>query len=74
MARTLGKEWQLTKHAAETLGLTPRQLRALLPTLKAGKHYRVTNPNAARHVYLWHVDRIELLLVPVTVRKKSEKH
>jgi hypothetical protein len=33
--------------------------------MTAGKHYRVKNPRAARPEYLWHVERIKPLLVPV---------
>lgn len=57
-------QWVETDLAAAELGLTPRQLRKLRPQLKAGKHYRVKNPQSARPTYLWHIQRIETLMIP----------
>jgi hypothetical protein len=64
MARPLSKAWQETNQAAATLGLKPRQLRSLRECLKAGEHYRVLNPKAAKHRYIWHVERVASELAP----------
>lgn len=59
-------QWVATDLAAAELGLTPRQLRKLRAEglMKAGKHYRCLNPKSSKPRYLWHVQRIESLLVP----------
>lgn len=62
--RPLSREWVDTDVAVETLGITARQLRTIRPQLKAGYHYRVKNPKARKPRYLWHVTRIESVLVP----------
>ncbi len=63
--RPISSEWSETAAAADEMGITPRQLRRLRKQLKAGTHYRVKNPRAARPEYLWHVKRIEPLLTPL---------
>ncbi len=62
--RPLSSVWVETDQAATELGITPRQLRKLRSQMKAGHHFRVKNPRAARPEYLWRVERIERLLVP----------
>lgn len=65
--RPRSPEWVETAIAAEELGLSHRQLRSLLPQLKAGHHYRVKNPKAAKRRYLWNPKRIEVVLIPEKV-------
>lgn len=65
--RPRSPQWVETDIAVEFLGITARQLRAIRVQLKAGYHYRVKNPKAVRPRYLWHVARIEPVLVPEDV-------
>lgn len=62
--RPLSPEWVDTEVAVESLGISARQLRTIRTQLKAGFHYRVKNPKARKPRYLWHVSRIEPVLVP----------
>ena len=51
--------WLITVAAAESLGISPRQLRILRNDLKFGSHYRsISRAGAARQTYQWHVERI----------------
>jgi predicted ArsR family transcriptional regulator len=65
----ISSAWAETNQAAEELGITPRQLRKLRASLfKAGTHYRVKNPTAARPEYLWHVEKCAKQLTPIEMR------
>lgn len=56
-------KWYETNEAADELGLRPRQLRKLRTKMfKAGKHYRLKNPQATRPEYLWNVESIDATL------------
>jgi hypothetical protein len=59
--RPIAREWVTIAPAAIALNLTPYALAQLRPQLKAGLHYRCTNPQAATAKgkrYLYHPDRI----------------
>lgn len=65
--RPMSSVWVATDQAAAELGITPRQLRKLRSQMKPGHHYRVKNARAARPEYLWHPERIQVLLIPESI-------
>lgn len=61
------KTWLGTTKAAKELDVTPKYLREnRLKLFKAGHHYRLINPTAARPTYKWHLERCEALLNKAT--------
>ncbi len=60
----MNRVWYDGKGAALVLGLSIRQLRALLKngTLLLGVHARLKNPKAVRPTYLWNVKAIAEVL------------
>lgn len=65
--RPRSKAWKATAAAADALGLSSEQLLKLrTQLLKPIQHWRCTNPTAAPkgRRYIFHVDKIEPLLVP----------
>lgn len=71
MGRSLSQSWLDTNTIAARLGISPRQLRKIRPGMKAGHHYRVKNPQAYRPEYLWHLERIEEYLKPISLTDKN---
>ncbi len=60
----MNKIWYDGKEAVAVLGVSIRQLRALLKngTLSMGIHARLKNPKAIRPSYLWNVKAIAEVL------------
>jgi hypothetical protein len=59
--RPIAKDWVAVAAAAKALNISSYSLGQLRPTLKAGHHYRILNPQATTakgRRYLYHPDRI----------------
>lgn len=65
--------WMETAIAAAELGLKPKQLRKLREQMQPGFHFRVKNRRSARPEYLWNVERIKALLVPVELFEEHQQ-
>lgn len=60
--RPRASQWKTTAQACQLLGVSRWSLIkwAKQGRLRAGFHWKVVDPQAARRTYLWRCDRIEL--------------